>query len=135
MPSTPVLDRLRTVERVLAVATALLFVVYFRTPPGTVPGWADLGALSLPLPALYPVPLALVTVAVALRATGTDLPRRILTVLAAVVLVTAAIAVISLNTTSGGVFFAGFPPVLFGALLAVGVIIDGAVDVGRRLIR
>jgi hypothetical protein len=119
-------------EAPLAALTLLLTWVGVETE--LLPSWLSLGSLTLPPVSLYPVPLATLVVAVTVwgyRQTGAvGIRRPLKATLGVLVVLTAGYAVLVLNQTSGGVFFAGMPPMLLGALLSLVVLIEnGAVAV------
>lgn len=133
------LPRTRQIEALLAAVTLLQIVVDMQSPPQRFPTWLDVGAVTLPVSALYPVPVALFVVGVAVAAYRRDgavgLPRLLEAALATVVLATAVYAVVVLNQTTGGVFFAGLPPLVLGSLLCAVVVCDAAITTGLRRYR
>lgn len=133
----PALQYARRLEAPLAAATLLLMVAVLRSPPQRFPSWLDAGPITLPAMSMYPVPLALLVVAVGVgtyRRDGALGARRLLVlVLAVLLLLASAYAVAALNNTSGGVFFAGMPALLLGLLLCGAVVVGEAVAVGRRV--
>jgi hypothetical protein len=127
-------ERLRRFELPLAVAALLSTVVGLET--NLLSPWWDLGPVTLPPMSLYPVPLAAVVLAVVVgryRRTGAvGILRLAKAVLASLVVVTAGYAVLVLNLSSGGVFFAGLPPMLLGVFLSVTCLFERALATVRQ---
>lgn len=128
-------ERLRRFEPPLAAAALLSTVVSLETD--LLPSWWELGPVTLPPMSLYPVPLAAVVLAVAVgsyRRTGTvGIARLAKAPLAFLVVLTAGYAVLVLNQASGGVFFAGVPPMLLGVLLSVLCLLERGLAAVRRV--
>lgn len=128
-------ERLQRFEPPLAAAALLSTVVSLETD--LLPSWWELGPVTLPPMSLYPVPLAAVVLAVAVgryRQTGTvDRSSLAKAALASLVVFAAGYAVLVLNQASGGVFFAGLPPMLLGALLSVTCLLERGLATVQRV--
>lgn len=133
----PALRFARRLEAPLAAATLLLTIVDLRSAPPQFPSWLDIGPITLPAMSMYPVPLALLVVAVGVATYHRDgavgAHRLLVVVLAALLLLASAYAVVVLNNAPGGVFFAGVPALLIGLLLCAAVVLGEAVSWGLRV--
>ncbi|WP_178915399.1 hypothetical protein [Natronomonas gomsonensis] len=128
-------ERLQRFEPPLAAAALLSTVVSLET--NLLPSWWELGPTTLPPMSLYPVPLAAVVLAVAVgsyrRSGSVGIPQLAKVALASLVVFTAGYAVLVLNQASGGVFFAGLPPMLLGVLLSVTCLLERGLAIVRRV--
>jgi len=123
----------RGIEILAAIATLLTIYLSLGDYPWY-PEWIDVGAATLPTIAVGPTIFAVVVLLrrVSLDDSGPRVRSLGLSVFGAITLALSLYAIWNLNTSSGGVYWAAFYPLLTGGLLAVATLLGHAVRLAER---
>ncbi|MCO8246573.1 hypothetical protein [Haladaptatus sp. AB643] len=110
-------------ETLLALATLVSTDLSLDYNPWY-PEWIHTGPLTLPPSAIAPMILSIAILLFRGRSTNPrGIGRRALTAFAAITLILCLYAIWNLNTAPGGVYWAGFFPLITGVLLAVSTLL------------
>lgn len=135
----PHVPRFRIVETIVAVGVLLSTWEAVDDVLGAYPTWLYLGDVTIPTFVVAPTALALVVVGelLVLRRLhgGFRRPEFALGALASVTILAVTYAVLDLNLTAPGLFWAGFFPLVSGFLLAIGVLLSRGIALVRRRAR